>query len=223
MLLNASVIARHGFRFLSLGSWERQNKKVQNFNAEKGTTTRSKRIIQCAHRDSSHAFWTAMTYISRIHRALTTAVFFGPGFGRNHTMIYIQMVPWVVVIIYSNLCSLYVMWVKQGVGASKRPCVSAHGYISIQWCSKVSPQRERFFTDIYILWVCQKSWKGMEKWVTVWFQWFLWDESHHVGKDSCTLFLLQRSIYITRSPTSTSYMMLNKILYIITICSVAYI
>ena len=122
--------------------------------------------------------------------------FFGPGFGRNHTMIYIQMVPWVVVIIYSNLCSLYVMWVKQGEGASKRPCVSAHGYISIQWCSKVSPQRERFFTDIYILWVCQKSWKGMEKWVTVWFQWFLWDESHHVGKDSCTLFLLQRSIYI---------------------------
>ena len=90
--------------------------------------------------------------------------FFGPGFGRNHTMIYIQMVPWVVVIIYSNLCSLYAMWVKQGEGASKRPCVSAHGYISIQWCSKVSPQRERFFTDIYILWVCQKSWKGMEKW-----------------------------------------------------------
>ena len=54
--------------------------------------------------------------------------------------------------------------VKFGVGASKRPCVFAHGYISLQWCSKVSPQRERFFTDIYILWVCQKSWKGMEKW-----------------------------------------------------------
>ena len=53
---------------------------------------------------------------------------------------------------------------KQGVGASKRPCVFAHGYISLQWCSKVSPQRERFFRDIYILWVCQKSWKGMEKW-----------------------------------------------------------
>ena len=53
---------------------------------------------------------------------------------------------------------------KPGVGASKRPCVFAHGYISLQWCFKVSPQRERFFTDIYILWVCQKSWKGMEKW-----------------------------------------------------------
>ena len=52
---------------------------------------------------------------------------------------------------------------KPGVGASKRPCVFAHGYISLQWCSKVSPQRERFFRDIYILWVCQKSWKGMEK------------------------------------------------------------
>ena len=89
--------------------------------------------------------------------------------------------------------------VKLGEGASKRPCVSAHGYISIQWCSKVSPQRERFFTDIYILRVCQKSWKGMEKWVTVWFQWFLWDESHHVGKDSCTLFLLRcRRLWFSR-------------------------
>ena len=39
---------------------------------------------------------------------------------------------------------------KQGKVASKRPCVSAHGYISIQLCSKVSPQRQRFFTDIYI-------------------------------------------------------------------------
>lgn len=42
---------------------------------KKGTAARSKRIIQCAHRDSSHTFWTAMTHI-RIHRALTTAVFF---------------------------------------------------------------------------------------------------------------------------------------------------